>query len=39
MVGRSVSWLDKVERGERSLLRLPMLDRVAGALCVDAVEV
>jgi hypothetical protein len=29
MVGRSTSWLDKVEKGERSLLRLPMLDRVA----------
>jgi transcriptional regulator with XRE-family HTH domain len=31
-VGRSVSWLEKVETGERSLLRLPMLERVADAL-------
>lgn len=37
MVGRSVSWLDKVEKGERSLLRLPMLERVAEALAVDPV--
>ena len=36
MVGRSVSWLDKIEKGERSLLRLPMLDRVAAALDIDA---
>jgi len=36
MVGRSTSWLDKVEKGERSLLRLPMLDRVAAALDIDA---
>jgi transcriptional regulator with XRE-family HTH domain len=35
MVGRSTSWLDKVEKGERSLLRLPMLDRVATALDID----
>ncbi|MGH3603181.1 MAG: helix-turn-helix domain-containing protein, partial [Pseudonocardiaceae bacterium] len=35
MVGRSTSWLDKVEKGERSLLRLPMLDRVAAALDID----
>jgi transcriptional regulator with XRE-family HTH domain len=35
MVGRSTSWLDKVERGERSLVRLPMLDRVAAALGID----
>lgn len=34
MVGRSASWLDKVEKGERSLLRLPMLERVADALSV-----
>ncbi|MEU4396844.1 helix-turn-helix transcriptional regulator [Kribbella sp. NPDC023855] len=34
MVGRSTSWLDKVEKGERSLLRLPMLERVADALNV-----
>lgn len=35
MVGRSISWLDKIEKGERSLLRLPMLDRVATALDID----
>lgn len=34
MVGRSTSWLDKVEKGERSLLRLPMLERVAEVLTV-----
>jgi transcriptional regulator with XRE-family HTH domain len=35
MVGRSTSWLDKIERGQRNLQRLPMLDRVAEALGVD----
>lgn len=35
MVGRSTSWLDKVEKGERNLLRLPMLDQVAEVLGVD----
>jgi transcriptional regulator with XRE-family HTH domain len=34
-VGRSVSWVDKIEAGERALLRLPMLERVADALDVD----
>ena len=34
MMGRSTSWLDKVEKGERSLLRLPMLEWVADALSV-----
>ncbi|MGH4023742.1 MAG: helix-turn-helix domain-containing protein [Pseudonocardiaceae bacterium] len=34
-VGRSTSWVDKVEKGERNLLRLPMLERVADALGVD----
>lgn len=34
LVGRSTSWLDKIEKGERNLLRLPMLDRVAEALNV-----
>ena len=34
-VGRSTSWLDKVEAGERSLLRLPMLDKVAAVLDID----
>ncbi|MGH3796490.1 MAG: helix-turn-helix domain-containing protein [Pseudonocardiaceae bacterium] len=35
MVGRSTSWLDKIEKGERHLLRLPVLERVADALGVD----
>lgn len=35
LVGRSVSWLDKIEKGERNLLRLPMLERVAEALAVE----
>jgi transcriptional regulator with XRE-family HTH domain len=35
MVGRSTSWLDKIESGERNLQRLPLLDRVAEALDVD----
>ena len=35
MVGRSTSWLDKIEKGERKLLRLPMLERVADALGID----
>lgn len=34
-VGRSTSWLDKVETGERALVRLPMLERVADALGVS----
>jgi transcriptional regulator with XRE-family HTH domain len=33
-VGRSVSWLEKVESGDRALLRLPMLEQVAEALGV-----
>src|SRR2546423_3122862 len=32
LCGRSVSWVDKIERGERALLRLPMLERVAEVL-------
>jgi transcriptional regulator with XRE-family HTH domain len=34
---RSLSWVDKVESGERGLLRLPMLERVAEVLhiCVE----
>jgi transcriptional regulator with XRE-family HTH domain len=32
---RSVSWVDKIEIGERNLLRLPMLERVAAALDID----
>lgn len=35
MVGRSTSWLVKVERGERALARLPMLELVAAALEID----
>jgi transcriptional regulator with XRE-family HTH domain len=35
MVGRTTSWLDKIESGHRNLLRLPMLDRVADVLGVD----
>ncbi|RZS32369.1 helix-turn-helix protein [Herbihabitans rhizosphaerae] len=35
MVGRSTSWLDKIESGERDLTRLPMLERVAEVLDLD----
>ncbi|MDX8035226.1 helix-turn-helix transcriptional regulator [Lentzea sp. BCCO 10_0856] len=35
MVGRSVSWLDKIESGERELARLPVIERVADALSID----
>ncbi len=35
LVGRSTSWLDKIEKGERALLRLPMLERVAEALSIE----
>lgn len=35
LVGRSVSWVDKVEKGERNLVRLPMLERVADVLGID----
>lgn len=34
-VGRSTSWVDKIESGERLLVRLPMLERVADALGVS----
>jgi transcriptional regulator with XRE-family HTH domain len=34
-VGRSLSWVDKVESGERALVRLPMLEAVAQALDID----
>jgi transcriptional regulator with XRE-family HTH domain len=34
-VGRSVSWVDKIESGQRALLRLPMLEAVAAALDID----
>lgn len=32
---RSLSWVDKVKSGERGLLRLPMLERVAEVLQVS----
>jgi len=32
---RSLSWVDKVESGERGLLRLPMLERVAEVLHIS----
>ncbi|MGW5052219.1 helix-turn-helix domain-containing protein [Actinokineospora sp. NPDC004072] len=35
MVGRSTSWLDKIETGERALARVPMIERVADALGID----
>lgn len=33
--GRSVSWVDKIEAGERNLVRLPMLERVAAVLGIE----
>src|SRR4051812_49393197 len=35
LVERSMSWVDKVETGQRGLVRLPMLEAVATALQVD----
>jgi transcriptional regulator with XRE-family HTH domain len=35
LCGRSLSWVDKIESGERGLLRLPMLERVAEVLHVS----
>ncbi|ONI86701.1 transcriptional regulator [Saccharothrix sp. ALI-22-I] len=35
MIGRSTSWLDKVESGERNLVRIPTIEVVAEALAVD----
>lgn len=35
LVGRSTSWLDKIESGERELARIPMIGRVAEALGLD----
>src|SRR3954465_530986 len=35
LVGRSMSWVDKVESGQRGLVRLPMLEAVAKALQID----
>jgi Helix-turn-helix domain len=34
-VGRSVSWAEKIESGERALARIPMLERVAEVLQID----
>lgn len=34
-VGKSTSWLDKVEKGERALVRLPVLEQVASALGIS----
>ncbi|MCP2342734.1 helix-turn-helix domain-containing protein [Actinomadura rupiterrae] len=34
-IGRSLSWVEKIEAGERSLVRLPMIERVADALQVS----
>ena len=34
LCGRSVSWVDKVESGERGLVRIPMLEQVAEVLHV-----
>jgi transcriptional regulator with XRE-family HTH domain len=35
LVCRSISWVDKVESGQRGLVRLPMLEVVANALQID----
>ncbi|MEU4447770.1 helix-turn-helix transcriptional regulator [Actinosynnema sp. NPDC050801] len=35
MIGRSTSWLDKVESGERDLARIPTIELVADALSID----
>jgi transcriptional regulator with XRE-family HTH domain len=35
LVGRSISWVDKIESGERGLVRLPMLEQVADVLRVS----
>ncbi|MFJ6674249.1 helix-turn-helix domain-containing protein [Actinosynnema sp. NPDC091369] len=35
MIGRSTSWLDKIESGERDLVRIPVIELVADALSVD----
>lgn len=35
MVGRSTSWLDKIESGERDLARVPVIERVAEVLGID----
>lgn len=35
LVGRSVSWVEKVESGEREVVRLPMLELIAQALQIN----
>ncbi|MEV8441899.1 helix-turn-helix transcriptional regulator [Actinosynnema sp. NPDC051121] len=35
MIGRSTSWLDKVESGERNVARIPVIELVADALAID----
>jgi transcriptional regulator with XRE-family HTH domain len=35
MIGRSTSWLDKIESGERDLVRIPTIELVADALSID----
>jgi len=35
MISRSTSWLDKVESGERDLVRIPTIELVAEALSID----
>ncbi|WP_344243636.1 helix-turn-helix transcriptional regulator, partial [Actinocorallia libanotica] len=35
LVGRSVSWAEKIESGEREIVRLPMLERVAEVLQIS----
>ncbi|WP_026416985.1 helix-turn-helix domain-containing protein [Actinomadura oligospora] len=34
-VGRSLSWVEKIEAGERGLVRLPVIERVADALQIS----
>ncbi|MEV1118704.1 helix-turn-helix transcriptional regulator [Actinosynnema sp. NPDC049800] len=36
MIGRSTSWLDKVESGERDLARIRIIELVADALSIDS---
>ncbi|WP_433263210.1 helix-turn-helix domain-containing protein [Actinosynnema sp. CS-041913] len=35
MIGRSTSWLDKIETGERGLVLIPAIELVAEALSID----
>ncbi|MFE3205695.1 helix-turn-helix domain-containing protein [Embleya sp. NPDC059237] len=34
-LGKSLSWMEKIESGERALERLPLVDAVAEALRID----